>query len=520
MAAGKRLFLGQVNSKDEVIDGATEQKQDVLIDKFAQAQHGDGSLAVSELKTQFEYRWSDYNPANLLTFSADSVNHDVGNTVGGAFFRTKNVIGAICDVQTPEALAYSARHFMLHDKSFLFENQPQGTGRVRAGAYTDLDGVMIEQTATETALILMFNGDDETHRVVFGPGGDQNGDPLNGNTDPTAGPVTRYTKGGVGAPFDITKFQICDFEGSWRGVDTYDVFFRSPDKTRVLIHSFYFINEAVTPSFSNPNLPIRVRLENGDTAQILGVLSNCWSAATNVDKRPPVKSRSNASATPLTASGPGSSYIGGLIPSRFYAFSTPVVSADKALRLRAAESDDGLIFYYSDWYDWTPGDPVFVPTWKRTHEFVRYEVENTSGATQGTFDFQVYLDDVIAADIPTQQFKKKIAPGHQVVPVRAGLSHEGQGGNVLTGEDDPLPVTFVKTLTERMVKFEPAAGYQMWMDTEDAEYRYLMEAPTGSTPDDNGFRGIRIPQSNVGAIEVNTAANLSWNDRASHGGWA
>lgn len=81
----------------------------------------------------------------------------------------------------------------------------------------------------------------------------------------------------------------------------------------------------------------------------------------------------------------------------------------------------------------------------------------------------------------------------------------------------------VKTLTYRMKNFDSADGYNIWLDTDDVSYIYILEAPEAATSGDTGFRGIRVDKSLtglVGKVETNTAGTLTFDNRTTDTGWA
>lgn len=87
-----------------------------------------------------------------------------------------------------------------------------------------------------------------------------------------------------------------------------------------------------------------------------------------------------------------------------------------------------------------------------------------------------------------------------------------------------VDVAFVRNLTDRMQAKSPADGYRLWFDTEDASHLYLLEAPAGTASNATGFRGIRITLgasgAPLGAVEVNKAGTLTFDNRTTDTGWA
>lgn len=89
----------------------------------------------------------------------------------------------------------------------------------------------------------------------------------------------------------------------------------------------------------------------------------------------------------------------------------------------------------------------------------------------------------------------------------------------------PWSVTFAADqLRNRMLAFTAAAGYNLWFDTDDTDYVYVLEAVAGAVSTDAGFRGIRLPLSDVGGVvgpvEVNVDAGLTFDTRKTDGNWA
>lgn len=81
------------------------------------------------------------------------------------------------------------------------------------------------------------------------------------------------------------------------------------------------------------------------------------------------------------------------------------------------------------------------------------------------------------------------------------------------------------TLTKRLgIDRDPAAGYRLWLDTADASYLYVLEAPAGHAAGDIGFRGVRFPKdvngNPLGQVQENASATLTFANRTTDGGWA
>lgn len=392
-----------------VVNPATADLQADLLAIAQAASAADGTTSISEFKTQFEYRYFNTDPADVLKPNELTGSASQGNTADGyAFWESGAVAGSVIDVQTPEPLVYSARHLSLYDGSFLWNANPTGTGQIDAGAFTDLDGFMFRNTASGASVVHRINGVDTVVAI-----GSHNGDPLDGSAD------SKYTADGVPVAVDFTKYQIGQIIGSWRGVDTFEVYLLSPDKQFVLVHAFRYINATDLPSLTNPNLPMRVRISNGDTAENLQVRSNCWSTATNVDRRVQIKSVSNSTNVPL---GIGETFTGYWIPARFYPLINGSVKADQDGRFRYEWSDDGTMtddtHEFSEWFEYDAADgAVEMPQRRRRREFVRVVFENTSGVAQTDFHMSPYLED-IGEGVPTQLAKQNIGGADNVVPVK------------------------------------------------------------------------------------------------------
>lgn len=112
----------------------------------------------------------------------------------------------------------------------------------------------------------------------------------------------------------------------------------------------------------------------------------------------------------------------------------------------------------------------------------------------------------------------------QVLRARDGSSvvHDiaAQGGDGEYG----VRVVPTYTLTERLMAKAPATDYALWLDTEDASYLYILEAPVATLASETGFRGIRITVSAsgnpVGKVEINTAGTLTFDNRTTDLGWS
>lgn len=71
------------------------------------------------------------------------------------------------------------------------------------------------------------------------------------------------------------------------------------------------------------------------------------------------------------------------------------------------------------------------------------------------------------------------------------------------------------TLTARMFQRAPAEGYSLWLDTADATYIYIAEAPTAATGSQTTFRGIRVTKDASGNPlgKVEQADGFAWDSR-------
>ncbi len=92
-------------------------------------------------------------------------------------------------------------------------------------------------------------------------------------------------------------------------------------------------------------------------------------------------------------------------------------------------------------------------------------------------------------------------------------------------DSTPLPIKFsdAAELTERMRNDRPATGYRIWVEIDDPNHFYTLEAPAGSATGDAVFRGIRVAKSVSGSpsgeIQVNAGGTLSWDNKTTDGGW-
>lgn len=79
-------------------------------------------------------------------------------------------------------------------------------------------------------------------------------------------------------------------------------------------------------------------------------------------------------------------------------------------------------------------------------------------------------------------------------------------------------------LVTRMLNKLLAVGYLPWLDTNNASFLYVLEAPAAAVATDTGFRGIRITKDGsgfpVGKVQVNSGGTLTFNNRSTDGGWA
>lgn len=77
------------------------------------------------------------------------------------------------------------------------------------------------------------------------------------------------------------------------------------------------------------------------------------------------------------------------------------------------------------------------------------------------------------------------------------------------------------SVTFRMLSKRPAPGYELWMDTLQADFIYILEAPTGSAEGDAVFRGIRLPKVSGGIQgRIPERSNFTWAQRLVAGTWA
>lgn len=503
---------GKVKTKSTIVDEngvvvnpATADLQAELLAIAESASAADGTTSISEFKTQFEYRWFETNPADVLKPNEINGSATQGNDPSGfAFWRTGATAGSVIDVQTPEPLVYSARHLSLYDGSFLWTANPTGTGQIDAGAFTDVDGFMFRNTAAGASVVHRVNGADKVVTL-----GSHNGDPLDGSAD------SQYTADGVPVAVDFTQYQIGQIVGSWRGVDTFEIYLLSPDKRFVLVHSFRYLNAVQAPSLTNPNLPMRVRITNGDTAEPLEVRSNCWSAATNADKRVQIKSLSNSTTMPL---GVGATFTGYWIPSRFYPLINGSIQADQDGRFRYEWSDDGTTtpdkYEVSEWFEYDAADGAAVmPQRRRRREFVRVVFENTSGVAQTQFYLSTYIEE-IGEGVPKQLAKSNIGGADVVVPVKVygdpnnPVNVEVTVNSEPVGGNNPLPVDVVEGgLTYDSDNGEKTVGTTssvLVAATTPPELREVQIVIAPEKPDGTAQKGVHLKFGAGAALATNT----------------
>jgi hypothetical protein len=84
-----------------------------------------------------------------------------------------------------------------------------------------------------------------------------------------------------------------------------------------------------------------------------------------------------------------------------------------------------------------------------------------------------------------------------------------------------LPSTDRRTLAERMFAKAPQADFTLWLDTADAGFIYIAEAPSADVGTASTFRGIRVTKDAAGNPlgKVQTASSFAWDSRSS-AGWA
>jgi hypothetical protein len=94
------------------------------------------------------------------------------------------------------------------------------------------------------------------------------------------------------------------------------------------------------------------------------------------------------------------------------------------------------------------------------------------------------------------------------------------GGTVYLSDTQLAQLTSAlgeRSFTERMLAKAPATGFALWLDTADATYIYIAEAPSDAVAADAEFRGVRVVKdangSPLGKIEV--AEDFAWSTRSS-----
>lgn len=80
-----------------------------------------------------------------------------------------------------------------------------------------------------------------------------------------------------------------------------------------------------------------------------------------------------------------------------------------------------------------------------------------------------------------------------------------------------VKVADYRPLAERMFARAPQSGYSLWLDTADATYIYIAEAPTADDGTATTFQGIRVTKDASGNPlgKVQTATGFAWDSRGS-----
>jgi hypothetical protein len=109
----------------------------------------------------------------------------------------------------------------------------------------------------------------------------------NFNTDLlNGGSTSKFTRDGAPEAIDLTKSNLFRIRFAWLGSGNiyYEVF--SPDGEWVLFHNIRQPNSAFNPSITNPNLPVRVRVERASGTANANIATACWAAGTTSDVAP------------------------------------------------------------------------------------------------------------------------------------------------------------------------------------------------------------------------------------------
>lgn len=98
------------------------------------------------------------------------------------------------------------------------------------------------------------------------------------------------------------------------------------------------------------------------------------------------------------------------------------------------------------------------------------------------------------------------------------LSDPTSGVSAAVDADGRLFFVDERSLTQRMFEKSPQTGSRLWLDTADASYIYIAEAPAGSDPASaTAWQGIRITKdangNPLGGVLI--ATNFAWNNRSS-----
>jgi len=307
-------------------------------------------------------------------------------------FYTGNLPDSSVDARTLYPLSYLPGHETVLDFSAAFIEPPTTPGGViEIGQFDDSSGVFFRRDSGGFYIVRRSNGVDLD--VVEQE--DWNGDRATGLF------FSQFRRVGVAEALDTSLMNVYRIRYGWLGGAPLFFEAKVPDGGYIALHTITYPNTVQVPSISNPEIPMRLRVSNGSTAENVAVRTNSWRGG-HFDsgrlERRIFNTTHILNGDEVTVSN--------LVPAALFASFTVSVLSDVAGEVSIETSADGTSIFRTQTFEVQANTP-FIRTMP-SGQAVYYRFKYTNGPTaQSSFIFSV-LGAVVGATPPLQLLNTEI----------------------------------------------------------------------------------------------------------------
>ena len=226
-----------------------------------------GQLTTTNRIAQIQMPFYQAAPSTLgLTITATGTGASYQGT-GDGYFSTGSTNSSEIKAVTTGTIGYSA-HFEIYAAFTASFTSPVASTAQRIGLYNTTDGFSFGYNGTVFGIWTRFNSVD-----TFIAQASWNTDTLSSISG------TKFTNAGVATSLVQTNINLYRIRFGWLGIAPVVFEVLSPDGNFVIVHAIHYPNTQITPSITNPNLPMTLDITNAASGNNNMIITcGCWTA--------------------------------------------------------------------------------------------------------------------------------------------------------------------------------------------------------------------------------------------------